>query len=421
MDAPEVRPFVQWWGDWCLSLRSKPWRIVVSNIPYEEENARFEAGHEDSRDHRCIVDEPLKRDAPFSIWLRPQGKGREERPFCLIYEKLTAESALQLTTASLVIKAALQVDIVESFCVMAHIFVALETWAKEEIGKQEGRHIPSILTFGLAKYSELEFASANSDFNPGYPLQELLWHWSTEGAKYIASLRSIKEHIHDKYTGFITYKTIPPRIVGVPKLPSDQRPSDTDVIVESIRSLTEKVDELNSTLRQTEAPLVTKEAEATKSLLPPIKASSWDEVQITFVSNESIRIQAGDLDKPFSYAELGFKDGRKVDTPDTRWRTLQKLAQHGEISWKTDTDQKIRNIAQKAIQDIRKKLKEITGLEDDPFEPYRKVKAYRPKFKLVDKRYGGTGILIDRKNNEESEEDDTDPEIQAIMDEDIDR
>ena len=155
--------------------------------------------------------------------------------------------------------------------------------------------------------------------------------------------------------------------------------------------------------------------------MPAIKASSWDEVQITFVSNESIRIQAGDLDKPFSYAELGFKDGRKVDTPDTRWRTLQKLAQHGEISWETDTDQKIRNIAQKAIQDIRKKLKEITGLEDDPFEPYRKVKAYRPKFKLVDKRYGGTGILIDRKNNEESEEDDTDPEIQAIMDEDIDR
>ena len=88
MDAPEVRPFVQWWGDWCLSLRPRPWRIVVSNIPYEEENTRFEAGHEDSRDHCCIVDEPLKQDDPFFIWLIPQGKGREERPFCLIYEKL---------------------------------------------------------------------------------------------------------------------------------------------------------------------------------------------------------------------------------------------------------------------------------------------------------------------------------------------
>ena len=209
MDASEVTPFVQWWNDWCQSLRSKPWRIAVSNIPYEEGNARFEAGRED----------------PFSIWLFPQGEGREERPFCLINEKLTVESALQLTTASLVIKDTLQVDTAESLYVMVHIFVALEAWAKEDLGKQEGRDIPSVLTFALTDSEYLENPHANSELNPGYSLQKFLWHWNTEGAKHIVPLRAIKERIHSKHTGYVTYATIPPRIVGVPKLPSDQRAS----------------------------------------------------------------------------------------------------------------------------------------------------------------------------------------------------
>ena len=305
MDASEVKPFSQWWLDWCHSLRSKPWRIGVSNRSYEKENARFEAGHVDPRDHRCIVDEPLQRDDPFSIWLIPEGN--------------------------------------------------------RQIG---GLHA-------------------------------------------------------GKFKGKVTYATIPPRIISLPKPSSDRLPSDVGMPLGFITSLVDERVEAGLQ-RQAKVLLATKEAKATKALLPTIEAGSWNEVHIAFVSNDSIRIRSGNRDKTFSYAELGFKDSRKVDTPNSHWIVFHTLAECGEISWKIDVDQKTRNQAQKAIQAIRKTLKEITGLDDDPFENYRKVKAYRPKFKLVDKSYGGTGMLLTQAN-QENEEDDSDPEIQALMDEDINR
>ena len=198
MDPSVVKPFPQWWLDWYQSLRSKPWRIAVSNISYEEENARFDTGHVDPKDHRCLVDEPLKQGDPFSIWLYPSGENREEFPFCLIYEKLTAETAHQLTTASLVIKHALQVDTIESLCAMTQIFVALEVWMSGQAGKS------SVLTFGVA----------NLDDTPGYQLQNFLWFWNTMGAGHIANLRSLKEAASNNHSAQVFYATIPPRIVA---------------------------------------------------------------------------------------------------------------------------------------------------------------------------------------------------------------
>ena len=55
MDPSVVKPFPQWWLDWHYNLRSKPWRIVVSNISYEKENARFEAGQVDAPKMRASV------------------------------------------------------------------------------------------------------------------------------------------------------------------------------------------------------------------------------------------------------------------------------------------------------------------------------------------------------------------------------
>lgn len=118
--------------------------------------------------------------------------------------------------------------------------------------------------------------------------------------------------------------------------------------------------------------------------VPPVPGRKWEDVTITFISHDSVRIEAGDLDKRLHFAEMGFKDGRKGDIPDTRWAILREFAaRNGTISW-GDINVKHSDKMKSAIKDIRKRLKAVLGIAEDPFFPYRQVKAYKARFILRD-------------------------------------
>ena len=112
----------------------------------------------------------------------------------------------------------------------------------------------------------------------------------------------------------------------------------------------------------------------------------WEEVRLTFIDDDTLRIDARSLSCLYNFAEIGFKD-RRTCRRDTRWLILQRLAQDREISWDVPADPKTRGRAKAAIKDIRGRLKALLGIADDPFHSYRKVHAYRPKF-LLGKRQG---------------------------------
>jgi len=120
---------------------------------------------------------------------------------------------------------------------------------------------------------------------------------------------------------------------------------------------------------------------------PTPKGLRWEEITIIFTSNEAVRIKARQISKIYTFAELGFKDGRKGDTPDSRWRIFKEgFARHeGEISYQTDdVTQNTRDNLKAVVKDIRKRLKVFMDLDDDPFYPYRKRQAYKTKFSLRD-------------------------------------
>ena len=50
-----------------------------------------------------------------------------------------------------------------------------------------------------------------------------------------------------------------------------------------------------------------------------IKDLRWEEVTFTVLSNESVRIKARNISKAYTFAELGFKDGRTPDKPTKVW------------------------------------------------------------------------------------------------------
>ncbi len=119
------------------------------------------------------------------------------------------------------------------------------------------------------------------------------------------------------------------------------------------------------------------------TLIPGLKFS---EVEIVFISNDSIRITARSKSVTFHYAEIGFKDNRKVDQPNTSWELLRNFARNqGCIDKDSDTDSYLRKELPKKISNLKKQLKAIFPfIEDDPFHGYSMRKGYKAKFNIRD-------------------------------------
>ncbi|MDD2890956.1 MAG: tetratricopeptide repeat protein [bacterium] len=130
---------------------------------------------------------------------------------------------------------------------------------------------------------------------------------------------------------------------------------------------------------------VAAQLENLKLKFPTPPDTKWDDVTIQFISDAEIKITVKKTHKNFNFAEIGFKDARKGDVPDSQWKVLQYLArQKGEISWKSETES-LKDFPKfpKRIETIRKRLKAIMGINSDPFYDYKKVKSYKSKFKII--------------------------------------
>lgn len=114
---------------------------------------------------------------------------------------------------------------------------------------------------------------------------------------------------------------------------------------------------------------------------PVLEEIKWEDVSICFISPDEVEVRAGETPLGVkSYMDMGFKDRRTADKPDGLWLTLKLFAENnGEISWKDKAaNPRIRSY----MKDIRKRLKFLFNITDDPLKPYRKVKAYKLKFKI---------------------------------------
>ena len=92
-------------------------------------------------------------------------------------------------------------------------------------------------------------------------------------------------------------------------------------------------------------------------------AATWSDVSIHFLSDERVQIVKPTMGT-MNYAEMGFED-RRTGKPTLAWSTFQELAQANGVLV-VDRSQTGYETQQKRVEAIRRTLKNIFGLLDNP-------------------------------------------------------
>jgi hypothetical protein len=114
------------------------------------------------------------------------------------------------------------------------------------------------------------------------------------------------------------------------------------------------------------------------SARPP--AQQWEEVSITFLSEERVQTWIANQPETCNYAEIGFAD-RRNGKPNKSWAVLRFLAQNAGFLPTTGRGAKGWAAREKQIERTRKVLKNYFGISDDPL-PFEKGVGYRLRCKI---------------------------------------
>ena len=127
--------------------------------------------------------------------------------------------------------------------------------------------------------------------------------------------------------------------------------------------------------------------EKRKAPFPCPPGTEWNEVWLTLVDEDTVRIETPGGKGRFTYHELGMKNkrGRNKEGDDRTalWTTLKALCKcRGEIS--SDTPMHDRRPSRN-MHDLNKHMQKLFGIEDSIFiDHYKRAKGYHTKVRLSD-------------------------------------
>lgn len=109
-------------------------------------------------------------------------------------------------------------------------------------------------------------------------------------------------------------------------------------------------------------------------------AATWEDIEISFLSDERVQIRNGPNIETCNYAEFGFADGRN-GRPSQAWGTLRELAEQSGVIREARQGPQAWPKLEKRIQEIRKALREYFGISADPI-PFVEGGGYHACFKI---------------------------------------
>jgi hypothetical protein len=108
--------------------------------------------------------------------------------------------------------------------------------------------------------------------------------------------------------------------------------------------------------------------------------TKWEDITIQFLNGQEVIIKVRDSIFQITYEGLGFQDERRK-LPNKQWEFLKDLSEAGgEISWR---NARASAKGKKQKQLLADTLKAYFQIDEDPFYPYKKEKAYKIKINLI--------------------------------------
>jgi len=116
------------------------------------------------------------------------------------------------------------------------------------------------------------------------------------------------------------------------------------------------------------------------------KAKKWEDVTITLLANDMIKIKTPKEEAKFTYHQIGLQDKRRGDRAGMLWGLLKVFAENnGFISSKnTPYDPKLPDTAKR----LNNHMKKIFGIKESIYAGhYKKEKGYRTKIKFINQTF----------------------------------
>jgi hypothetical protein len=107
--------------------------------------------------------------------------------------------------------------------------------------------------------------------------------------------------------------------------------------------------------------------------------TTWEDITISFLSDERVQVEVGKQLKTFNYAEMGFED-RRNGKPNNAWGLLRVLAVNGGVISNAVAASKDFIALGKRFERLRTTLKQHFGISSDPIP--LDSKEYRCRFNL---------------------------------------
>ena len=122
-----------------------------------------------------------------------------------------------------------------------------------------------------------------------------------------------------------------------------------------------------------------READASEPAAPPLKQEiDWEDITISFLSDERVQVDGGTQTGTYNYAEMGFTD-RRSGRPNQAWGVLRALARAGGTIPDPARNSEEFIAMGKRIERLRATLSRQFGILSDPI-PRDSNRGYRCRF-----------------------------------------
>jgi len=121
-------------------------------------------------------------------------------------------------------------------------------------------------------------------------------------------------------------------------------------------------------------------------VFPCKRGTKWEDITITLIVNDTVRIETPQGEGRFTYHDLGMKDKRKGNQPTILWELVRLFAKNNGFisSQNPNYDPKLPDTAKRLNYHLQKHF----GINESIYTGhYKKEKGYRTKIKFYDRTF----------------------------------